>query len=487
MNIVCNIVNMYNKGDSDDPGTRTIRVIEDIEIEPDTQTMWQKILNLIAKVICVPVVLIMRVHPKEIEVFSKSSNKENIYCQNERVRLNSGLYCETVIASRSMLKVPNALKDEKWRDNPGIALGMIAYLGFPVLWPGGEVFGTICVLDNKEREFTAQDIQTLGQFAQILQDDLKAVVDRGKLQSEIEEHLKDEQRLQRAQALAHVGNWEIDLKSRQMWASREAFRIYGIPYKDGYIPLELAQQIVDVDDRPMMDKALARLIQENTEYDMVFRIRRQEDGELRMLHSVAERESGPDGQPSCVIGVVQDITEFARAQQQIIDSEAKYKALFNETSAVHLIMDAEDGRIIDANIAASHYYGYPHSEFIGKHVMDINTMTPDKAYEILRMIATRQLNRFEAQHRMASGGTSRYRGIYRSDRNQWAQMRQQYHPRHHRPQARRKRIGRKRSALQDVRRKRAGRRVCADERLFLLRQLQDPGAVRSGFRAGIDR
>ena len=50
---------------------------------------------------------------------------------------------------RSPLLVPDALKDSDWDKNPDIELGMVYYLGFPLHWPNAEIFGTICVLDNK--------------------------------------------------------------------------------------------------------------------------------------------------------------------------------------------------------------------------------------------------------------------------------------------------------------------------------------------------
>ena len=47
--------------------------------------------------------------------------------------------------TRQPLSIPDALADEEWLSNPDIELGMISYLGFPIAWPNGEIFGTICV------------------------------------------------------------------------------------------------------------------------------------------------------------------------------------------------------------------------------------------------------------------------------------------------------------------------------------------------------
>ena len=73
----------------------------------------------------------------------------------ERERLTD-LYCEEVITGKGKLLVPNALKDRKWDKNPGINLGMISYLGFPILWPDAKAFGTICLLDSKENSYSAK-------------------------------------------------------------------------------------------------------------------------------------------------------------------------------------------------------------------------------------------------------------------------------------------------------------------------------------------
>ncbi|MEI7868728.1 MAG: hypothetical protein WCI11_12620 [Candidatus Methylumidiphilus sp.] len=43
-----------------------------------------------------------------------------------------------------------ALKDPDWDHNPDIKLGMISYCGLPLTWPDGHIFGTLCILDEKE-------------------------------------------------------------------------------------------------------------------------------------------------------------------------------------------------------------------------------------------------------------------------------------------------------------------------------------------------
>ncbi len=156
-------------------------IIEDISIPEDVLRTWQDILDLMAKIIDVPAGLIMKAHPREIEVLVRSSNPENVYKPGEKAKLDTGLYCEAVMSTQKELVVPNALKDPAWDSNPDIPLGMISYLGLPLSWPNGEVFGTVCVLDKKENQFDDLYAQLVDKFRHTIQLGLKTTFDNHNL------------------------------------------------------------------------------------------------------------------------------------------------------------------------------------------------------------------------------------------------------------------------------------------------------------------
>ena len=143
------------------------------EVPSEIMRKWQEIVNLLAEIIHVPSALIMRVEPPNIKVFVSSDSKGNPYEPNEVASLNTGLYCETVMNTRKPLLVPDALIDEVWKSNPDIKLGMISYLGMPIVWPDGEVFGTICVLDNKGNAYSDVYLRLLLQWREVVQADLR--------------------------------------------------------------------------------------------------------------------------------------------------------------------------------------------------------------------------------------------------------------------------------------------------------------------------
>ncbi len=136
---------------------------------------WQDTTNVMADIFDVPAGLIMRVLPGQIEVLVSAHKEGNPYEAEEKANLNTGLYCETVMASRLMLEVSNALEDPHWKNNPDIALNMISYLGLPLLWPNDEVFGTICVLDNKTRRYHARYVNLLREIKRAIESDFKLI------------------------------------------------------------------------------------------------------------------------------------------------------------------------------------------------------------------------------------------------------------------------------------------------------------------------
>lgn len=137
---------------------------------------WQSTLDILAEVLNVPAALIMALKDDHIEVFVSSNTDENPYEKGAKELFDgSGLYCERVIKTNSELLVPNALNDDEWKNNPDIKLGMISYLGLPIIWPNGKPFGSICVLDKKTNAYSSVYRKLLEKFKHHVELDLKLI------------------------------------------------------------------------------------------------------------------------------------------------------------------------------------------------------------------------------------------------------------------------------------------------------------------------
>ncbi len=150
-------------------------------ISNEIMDKWQRIINIMAKIMKIPAGLIMQITKESMVVFLKSQNKENPYPKGGSDTLGHGLYCETVIGTDKELLVENALKDKNWSDNPDVKLNMISYYGLPIHWPNKEYFGTICVLDNKENNYSTDYKDLLNEFREAIETDLKTLMYESKL------------------------------------------------------------------------------------------------------------------------------------------------------------------------------------------------------------------------------------------------------------------------------------------------------------------
>lgn len=70
------------------------------------------------------------------------------------------------LAVRYTRAIPDARDDPTFRDNPAIeALGVIAYLGIPLVTPDRYVLGSFCVIDHRPRRWTTEEIGVVEDLA----------------------------------------------------------------------------------------------------------------------------------------------------------------------------------------------------------------------------------------------------------------------------------------------------------------------------------
>ncbi len=106
------------------------------------------------------------------------------------------------------------------------------------------------------------------------------------------------------------------------------------------------------------------------------------------------------------IVLVHDITERKRIEEQLKQSRENYIKLFEDHSAVKLLIDPETGNIIDANYAAEKYYGWSREKLKRMKIQDINTLPAEKVKEEMQKAKELQKNYFEFKHRHADGSIS---------------------------------------------------------------------------------
>ena len=160
--------------------------------------IWQRIVDSVAAALRVPSVMINRVEPPELEIFRTNTSSNNPFSSGTRMQM-AGVYCAAVAQKRHGLQIEDARKDPVWANSPTAKAGIYAYLGFPILWPGGEVFGTLCAVDTQENKWGEQSANLLQTFKDAIEAHLALVVtmeDLDKRNEELELALSEIRTLQ---------------------------------------------------------------------------------------------------------------------------------------------------------------------------------------------------------------------------------------------------------------------------------------------------
>lgn len=163
---------------------------------------WNRLLLLAADLCRVPSALIMQVGEGDIKVAASAETGQTPYKVGDTEHLSMGLYCEHVMESRAVLCVPNATIDPEWSHNPDVKLGMISYLGYPVCWPDGKIFGTICILDRVENHYTTSIKELMQMFQGVVQDQLALAFEKARLEEALEQLRSNRDQLTEAVKIA---------------------------------------------------------------------------------------------------------------------------------------------------------------------------------------------------------------------------------------------------------------------------------------------
>ena len=140
------------------------------------------------------------------------------------------------------------------------------------------------------------------------------ITDRKQMERELQE---SENRLRRAQRIAHLGNWERDLETDTLLLSEELRRIFGWD-EDAEVTYEAFLSTLHPEDRDEVRDARADALDGTAPLNVEYRIQRP-DGEERFVHERGE-VNRENGHPVRLSGTVLDITERKEMEREVRQS-----------------------------------------------------------------------------------------------------------------------------------------------------------------------
>ena len=188
-----------------------------------------------------------------------------------------------------------------------------------------------------------------------------------------------EKQLAESQRIAHIGSWEHNLTTGQVFWSDELFRLLGLDPKTDPADFKMFFDMVHPDDKPVLKKAIDETVRLHTPFNIDYRLI-LENGSTRVLHAQAELIHDDTGTQAILSGTGQDITGRKRAEELLRKSEDKLRAYLDNISDTIWLIDANLNMVYVSpsvkrmlDISPEELIGNPSSLIIHPDDMDVIT------------------------------------------------------------------------------------------------------------------
>ena len=292
---------------------------------------WQAAVDSTAEILEVPVALVMRIVGLRIEVFISSNTPANPYQPGESEHLlDSGLYCESVTREREPLEVADARLSARWRSNPDMKFGLLAYLGYPLMLPNGQVFGTVCVLDRQPRRFSDPQRRLVANVRKLIEGQLSLLrPDNQGPSAALETRVIERtQQLRRSTKLLQAvvdgatdaiflkdteGTFLLFNRAAATFTNRDPAEVVGKTADDVFGP-ELGRMLRQR-EVAVLTTGVATTLEEII----------PAQGEQRTFLTTRSAQRDEDGKIIGLIGIARNITAMKQAEAALRDSEARWQ------------------------------------------------------------------------------------------------------------------------------------------------------------------
>jgi len=210
-------------------------------------------------------------------------------------------------------------------------------------------------------------------------------------------------RLTLATESAGAGLWSIEVNSKRVWVTPRTCELFEIG-REEEVTQETFLRFLHPNDREGVAHAMEHALQTGEELQVDFRVVLTNDT-VRWVSARGRRQYGAGGQVERLMGASLDITERKRAEEQLLESEQRFRALIDQAGDGFELLD-QTGKYFDVNAATLRQLGYTREEMLRLTVFDIDPhLRREEFTQRVENLRNCSPLRVETVHRRKDGGT----------------------------------------------------------------------------------
>ena len=245
---------------------------------------------------------------------------------------------------------------------PGTFLSLGSSMGVRVCTPDGRAIGTLHVADYGIREWLQSDQEHLCLIGRLC-----GSSQAGGRRKQPPAFDGSGSVVSRAANLAGLGAWELDLETGKVTWSEQTCRIHDL--ESGHQPsLTEAISFYTPEAQRVLEAAIESAIRDGQSWNVELPLVTAAGRHIwvRAQGAILARV----GRPAVLHGAFQDITEWRRDVDALLESERRFRNLFSYSLGLIFTHDLE-GNLLSINPAACHALGWTEAELRGRSLQDI--------------------------------------------------------------------------------------------------------------------